>query len=298
MVSLWIFAAVGTAACFAISSLLAYDAAKALGAVVFSFVRMSIVAVGFGGLVLISGFDQSLDVLGIALLALSGLLGVFLADTLRYSSLARVGPSLQSLLNVTTAPFALFLGFIFLGQVVGGFSLLGTAVVFGGLVIAVFARNSDALARFSGSSSSATGGVMFGLASALAQAASVLVAAPVMFEGADLISATFVRSAAGSLSLLVPVILSSSVKTQVSNMTLKVARQVFMSAAIGTGLGMTLQLYALGGGPVGVVSTLTATTPLVILPLIWLLGKARPSALAWVGATCAVAGVAMIVNAS
>ena len=60
---------------------------------------------------------------------------------------------------------------------------------------------------------------------------------------------------------------------------------------------MTLQLYALGEGPVGVVSTLTATTPLVILPLIWVSGKARPPALAWFGAVLAVAGVALIVNA-
>ncbi|WP_367277770.1 EamA family transporter [uncultured Roseobacter sp.] len=66
---------------------------------------------------------------------------------------------------------------------------------------------------------------------------------------------------------------------------------------IGTGLGMTLQLYALSGGPVGVVSTLTATTPLIILPLIGFFGKARPSGLAWAGAICAVAGVALIFNA-
>ncbi len=76
-----------------------------------------------------------------------------------------------------------------------------------------------------------------------------------------------------------------------------IARQVFSSAVIGTGLGMTLQLYAPSGGPVGVVSALTATTPLVILPLIWFFGKAHPPGLAWVGAICAVAGVALIVNA-
>jgi len=297
MASLWIFAAIGTATCFAISSLLAYDAAKTLGAVVFSFLRMAVVATIFGILVLISGFDLSLSLSDVLLLVVSGVLGVFLADTLRYSSLARIGPSLQSLLNTTTAPFALVLGFLVLGQVVNGLSLVGSAIVLCGLILAIFSRNTDALARFSGNSAGVTGGVLFGLASALTQAGSILVAAPVMLEGADVISATFVRSAAGSLSLLVPVILSSSRKSQIKTMTLPVARQVFLSAAIGTGLGMTLQLYALGGGPAGIVSTLTATTPLIILPLIWILGKARPPALSWVGAICAVAGVAMIVNA-
>lgn len=297
MTSFWIFAAIGTAACFAISSLLAYDAARTLGAIVFSFVRMSIVAVGFAILVLMSGFDPSLDFSDISLLVVSGVLGVFLADTLRYSSLARIGPSLQSLLNTTAAPFALVLGFLVLGQVVSGLALLGTAIVFGGLVLAIFSRNFDALTRFSGESSNVTGGVLFGLASALSQAGSVLVAAPVMLDGADLVSATFIRSLAGSLSLLLPVVLSAERKAQIRSMPKPVARQVFLSAAIGTGLGMTLQLYALGVGPVGIVSTLTATTPLIILPLIWVLGKARPSGLAWIGAICAVVGVALVVNA-
>ncbi|GGX60924.1 membrane protein [Tateyamaria omphalii] len=297
MASLWIFAAIGTAACFAVSSLLAYDAARTLGALVFSFVRMSIVATGFAILVLFSGFDPSLDVLDISLLVVSGVLGVFLADTLRYSSLARIGPSLQSLLNTTTAPCTLVLGFLVLGQVVSELALLGTAIVFGGLVLAIFARNSDALARFSGESSSVASGVLFGLASALSQAGSVLVASPVMLDGADLISATFVRSLAGSVSLLLPIVLSAERKAQIRTMPKPVARQVFLSAAIGTGLGMTLQLYALGSGPVGVVAMLTATTPLIILPMIWILGKARPPGLAWIGAICAVAGVALIVNA-
>lgn len=297
MTSLWIFAAIGTATCFAISSLLAYDAAKALGAVVFSFVRMSVVAIGFTALVLVTGFDPTLKLADIALLVLSGVLGVFLADTFRYSSLAIVGPSLQSLLNTTTAPFALLLGFLVLGQVVSGLSLIGTAFVFVGILIAIISRNSEALSRFSGGTSAVTGGVIFGLASALMQAGSVLVAAPVMLNGADLISATCVRSAAGSLSLLIPVLMSSERQTQIRTMSVPVARQVLLSAVVGTGLGMTLQLYALSSGPIGIVSTLSATTPLIILPLIWILGKARPPVLAWVGSLCAVVGVALIVNA-
>ena len=297
MASLWVFAAIGTATCFAISSLIAYDAARVLGAVAFSFARMSIVGIGFTSLVLVTGFDPSLSPEDIGLLVISGVLGVFLSDTFRYSSLARVGPSLQSLLNTTTAPFALLLGLLVLGQFVGGFSLLGTAIVFIGVFLAIVSRNADALSRFSGTREGTAAGILFGLSSALMQAGSVIVAAPVMLGGADLISATCVRSVAGALSLLVPVIGSGKIKTQLAKMPASVARQVFLSAAIGTGVGMTLQLYALSNGPVGVVSTLTATTPVILLPMIWFLGKARPPGLAWIGALLAVAGVSLIVNA-
>ena len=97
METLWVFAALGTATCFAVTGLLAYDAARALGVVVFSFIRMAIVAFGFAAYTLIAGFDANMQVSDIGLLILSGILGVFLADTFRYSSLTRIGPQLQSL---------------------------------------------------------------------------------------------------------------------------------------------------------------------------------------------------------
>lgn len=297
MASLWIFAALGSATCFAVSSLLAYDAARALGAIAFSFVRVTIVAVGFGVMVLILGFDTSLRFSEISLLLFSGFLGAFLSDSFRYASLVQIGPSLQSLLSTATAPFALVMGFFVLGQLVTGMSLIGTAVVIGGLILAVYSRNSTALTHFSGNNRKITRGVLCGLGSALTQAGSIIVAAPVMIDGTDLISATFVRSFAGAVSLLIPVVLSSEKRKAIVGMSFSNSRQVALSAMIGTGLGMTLQLYALGVGPAGIVSTLTATTPLIILPLVWILGKARPPALTWIGSICAVLGVALIVNA-
>ena len=46
---------------------------------------------------------------------------------------------------------------------------------------------------------------------------------------------------------------------------------------------MTLLLYALAGGKVGIVSTLSATSPVLILPLLWLRTGQRPAPGAWAG---------------
>ncbi len=297
MESLWVFAALGTATCFAVTSLLAYDAARALGVVVFSFVRMAIVAIGFAAYTLIAGFDATMQVSDIGLLVMSGILGVFLADTFRYSSLTRIGPQLQTLLNTTTAPFALLLGFVILGQVVSGLSLVGTGVVFAGILLAIVSRNASALGRFSGDKDGMLTGVLFGIAAALMQAGSVLIAAPVMLKGIDPISATLVRSAAGAGSLLLPTLLSRQNRDKIRTMSLTVARQALLVAVIGPGLGMTLQLYALATGPVGIVSTLSTTTPLIILPLVWFIGKSRPGLLSWLGALTGILGVWLIVSA-
>ena len=57
---------------------------------------------------------------------------------------------------------------------------------------------------------------------------------------------------------------------------------------------MTLFLYALQGSKTGIIATLSATSPVIILPLLWLRTGQRPSALSWCGAALAVIGLALI----
>ncbi len=57
---------------------------------------------------------------------------------------------------------------------------------------------------------------------------------------------------------------------------------------------MTLLLFALSGGSVGIVSTHSATSPVIILPLIWLRTRQRPEAGTWVGAAIVIIGMALI----
>jgi uncharacterized membrane protein len=57
---------------------------------------------------------------------------------------------------------------------------------------------------------------------------------------------------------------------------------------------MTLLLFALSGGKVGIVSTLSATSPVLILPMLWATTGERPAQGAWAGAALVVAGMALI----
>jgi drug/metabolite transporter (DMT)-like permease len=67
-----------------------------------------------------------------------------------------------------------------------------------------------------------------------------------------------------------------------------------LTAVIGLLLGMTLFLYALQGVETGIIATLSATSPVMILPLLWLRTGQRPTATSWLGAGLAVAGLALI----
>jgi len=66
------------------------------------------------------------------------------------------------------------------------------------------------------------------------------------------------------------------------------------TAVIGLLIGMTLFLYALQGSETGIIATLSATSPVIILPLLWLRTGQRPNGSSWVGAALAVAGLALI----
>ncbi|MBL8589426.1 MAG: EamA family transporter, partial [Methylobacteriaceae bacterium] len=66
------------------------------------------------------------------------------------------------------------------------------------------------------------------------------------------------------------------------------------AAFFGTVLGMSLLMAALASGPVGLVTTLSSTTPVLILPMVWAATGERPRLIAWAGAALAVAGAGAI----
>ena len=69
---------------------------------------------------------------------------------------------------------------------------------------------------------------------------------------------------------------------------------VVASAFVGTALGMSLLMAALHSGNVGIVSTLSSMTPVLVLPMVWIRSGRRPRAAAWAGAVLAIAGTALI----
>ncbi|MBT5569223.1 MAG: DMT family transporter, partial [Acidimicrobiaceae bacterium] len=60
-------------------------------------------------------------------------------------------------------------------------------------------------------------------------------------------------------------------------------------------LGMTLLLWAIGHGDTGVATILSATTPVIMLPLLWIRIRQAPAPGAWLGAVLTVLGTALLI---
>jgi len=59
-------------------------------------------------------------------------------------------------------------------------------------------------------------------------------------------------------------------------------------------VGMSLLLWSLGHGDTGVATILSATTPVILLPLLWLRMRQVPTVGAWAGAALTVVGTALL----
>lgn len=253
---------------------------------------------------------RTLEAWQVGLLALSGLSGIIIASTTYFAAIYMAGPRVTALLFSLTAPVALLLGYLVFGETVSGRQALGVAFVLAGIVLALGVPR-----RFGGKGAGVPAvtveaplphdvpvapsrtfaiGVALGIVTAVGQAVGSLLARPAMAAGVEPFTAMAVRSGVAAafftLLLLVPLaVLHRPYRFRAADLGLSTG-----SAFFGTGLGMSLLMAALAGGNVGIVSTLSSMTPVVILPMVWLRSGTSPSRTAWAGAGLAVLGTALI----
>lgn len=291
-------AALGAATCWALTGLISTGPAKHLGAIAFTRTRMSMVFVMLTVALLVTGRWQGFGWEHALPLMLSGFVGIFLGDSCLFLTLNRLGPRRTGILFSMNAPISVVLGWIFLGETLSWYAIGGILVTVAGVVLAiVFGKRRAQLHHWESIKGPLWIGVGFGLIAALCQSIGSLIARPVMASGVDPIAASAVRLGIATIALVLVGLLPVRHFRATNPLTLGHAAVIAFSGFLAMGLGMTLLLFALSGGEVGIVSTLSATSPAILLPLLWLTTKEMPAPGAWVGAALVVAGTAAIFTA-
>lgn len=288
-------AAVGAAACWALTALLSAGPAAHLGALAFNRTRQLFVAFVLGLYVLASGTWRDLQPDVLVPLLLSGIVGMFIGDTLLFTCLNRLGPRRSGILFALNAPIATLLGWAVLGEGLSATAVTGVGLTLCGVILAIlYGKRKVQQHRWETIKGPLWLGVSLGLLAALSQAIGSLIARPVMATGVDPMAASMLRVTAAALCLTAVAQLPLPSVRSRQPLTASVFVQTALTGVIALALGMTLLLFALSGGQVGIVSTLSATTPVILLPMIWLRTGEAPAAEAWVGAALVVAGMALI----
>lgn len=292
------FAALGTALSLALSSLFTVRPLQKLGVIRFNTLRMLMVFLMLAAVSAISGLDVTPTSTQVGALLLSGFVGIFLGDTLLFSAISRLGPRIAGLLFATNAPISFLLDWLVLGSNCTLTNLLGVIFVTTGVMIAIAFRHRkpghtrNEWEKIVGSVKIAT---LIGLGAALCQALGTLIAQPVIKAGIDPVFASMLRVITGFLGLFVTIVIRGQNNFEVhERLVFRDYAHIAMSGWLAMGLGMTLLLWALDHAAMGIVATLSATTPILLLPLLWLVSKQHPTQYDIIGAITVVAGTGLL----
>ena len=287
---------------WAASGMFSTGPARAFGGMAFNRWRMNVVTAMLLVALLMSGTFEVLPWRVVWILALSGLIGIFLGDTLLFIALARLGPRRNHLIFTLNAPFAAILA-VSVGQdTLNAMQWLGLFLVLGGVMIAIlYGKRKADLSSWEEVRGPLWIGILISLGAAACQAVGLVVSDIVIdvpeADKPPVIFAALIRVAISAVAfntLLVAGI--QAVRTPQAGVTGRHWTLMVLSGFAGMGLGMTMLVWAqsIEGAEVSLISALSQTTPVWTLLLLWAVTRQRPAALAFVGAGVAVAGVFLI----
>ena len=224
-------------------------------------------------------------------LAVSGVLGLALADTFLFAALARLGAAKLAVIDLVYAPVVIVLSWAFLGERMRPAYFVGAAIVLTGVAIASVDR--EALARDPGRSPIA--GYLYGLGAIVGTALGVVVAKPVL-EGADLIEVTWTRLLAGVVAQAISLTVIGAWRDVVPVFRRSpLWRTLVPATVVGTYFSLIFWLGGFKWAPASVAAVLNQMATVYILVLARVVLHEAIPFRRLLGAGIAIAGAAAIV---
>lgn len=281
---------------WAISSLISVTPARHLGSFAYSRWRMGCTAIMLAIMALISGGWHTVSAQHLSPMMLSGLIGIFIGDTALFACMNRMGPRKAGLLFSCHAVFSAILGYFLFSETMQEVELSGAFLVFSGVLIAIFFGKRKQQHDWEQTKGNIWIGITLGLVAALCQALGGIIAKPVMLTTIDPIAASAIRMTTAFVAHSIFRLSGAKLAKPIKPITWRILSITALNGFLAMVVGMTLILYALRDGNVGMVALLSSTTPIMVLPILWIYIKQKPNKFAWLGALLAVIGTGLIVS--
>ncbi|HYO14929.1 MAG TPA: DMT family transporter [Thermoanaerobaculia bacterium] len=290
-------AALGTASCWAFSSLAFEAAGRRIGALTLNLIRL-VIAFAFLclGAWVARGIPLPVDASGRAWfwLAISGLVGFVFGDLCLFRAFLLIGPRLSMLMMSLAPPLTAVIGWLLLGETLTGRDLAGMTLTVAGIAWAVLERRRPGEEDAPLPSRPPLAGVALGFGGALGQAGG-LVLSKLGMGSYSALAATQVRVLAGIAGYaLLFFALRWWPRVWPAVRDGKALGLASLGAFFGPFLGVTLSLVAVQRTVAGVAASIMAVTPVLIIPLVILLRRERVGFGGVAGAIVAVSGVALL----
>jgi len=281
-------ASLGAAACWAVGLNLFRRDVREIGARPVNLFKGVCGSVLFVACLPLVGYVQA-PAASVAAIALSGVLGVAIGDTLLFHALSRLGAHRAALLNGIGPVLTVIGGWLLLDERLNGWEIGGIALATAGVTAVVYFRSADGprpkIHR---------DGVLFGLAAAACQSGGVLLTKHGLAD-MDAFSGSAVRLLAATASLILYGFIRRDLDLDLKRLFRAgpLARLV-PATLVGTFCGLWLMQTGIKHVESGIANALLSTTPLFTLPIAVLVLKERMSPLAVVGSLVGVAGIVIL----
>jgi DME family drug/metabolite transporter len=223
------------------------------------------------------------------LLALSGVLGIALGDSLYFAALRRLGTRRTLTIDAGGPAVASVGGMVWLAEVPEPLHWFGLGLITFALLLVAVQRSGDAFAG-----RRQLQGVVLALGALFCGSAGALVSRAALRDAAfDPLQSALVRVLAAGLVLL-PLLRGWRTKGWGPRPSTRRWPLGLLATLLGTTAGIALQQLALQQLPGGIAVALLATAPLMAIPLAHLEGD-RPGWRGWLAALLALCGVSALV---
>jgi drug/metabolite transporter (DMT)-like permease len=232
----------------------------------------------------------------LGLLILSGVIGIGLGDTAYFHAINNLGARRTLLIETLASPLSALLALAFLQEVLSSFAWLGILLTLLGVVWVISERIPAV-----GTVKHPLIGVGWGLLAAGCQATGAVMSRSAFMTGeVNAVWSTALRLFGGLVIVLILLKVQSvkSEGTETKNLpgitfTKKLIFALIIIAFSSTYLGIWLQQISLKFAPAGIAQTLLGTSPLFVLPIVFLRGE-HISWRACLGVLVAIAGIALL----
>ena len=285
-----VFAALGTALCWAIAARLFRSTTNAFSPLTMNFWKGA-VSIAILAIVLSLSPPPSVQLNTFLWLLLSGFIGIGIGDTCFFKALKTIGDSQAVLVAETLAPlFTALFAMAFIGEWVTWQQWIGIAIVLLSVDMVIKARKRNTTHVF------ARSGYLYGVAAALCQAIGAVVSRDILSNSDTTPSSAALIRLVGGILFVVPLIMYTKSKWLPVVKRGQSIWPIFITATLlGTTGAIYLQMFAFAYAKAAVVQTLIATSALMSLVVAWILGE-KTTKLTLLWSVIALVGVGILVS--
>lgn len=248
---------------------------------VFSIVLMIVLLLVTGGLYPISWWE-------FAFLSISGIIGIAVGDSLFFKSLQDLGAKVQVIFFLLGQVLTMILSLLFLGELLTLEQYIGASILLAGVVITTWGTQTNHPNK--------TRGIILGLLSMFCFSISAIMVKAAISD-VPVITATFYRMVFGTIITLGYGLASKNFKSWVSPLKDKRLCGLFvLNVIVITYGGFVLSMAAIKFISVSLASVLSATEPIFVLVLSFLMTREKATKRELIGAAITLIGLYLIIN--